>query len=193
MKHITERNAKRLLKKIQKKPYQIRFYRNATVEMQLAAVRGNGSAIQYIPNPPEIVQMAAVTNKPRSLKYIIHPSKKVQEHAMTFDITAIKYVDNPSEEFQRRAMNDWITRLIKHPSETIQQAFVKRLIHEKEQWEDQTQLRSWSPPDISELGELNEMCESVQLDAIKHFEEAIRYIKHPTEKAKLFHKMSWVL
>ena len=63
------------------KDYLLEFFKyieNPSIELQLAAVQQNGSAIQYIENPSEEVQLAAVQQNPHSIQYISNPSIEVQ-------------------------------------------------------------------------------------------------------------------
>jgi hypothetical protein len=101
-------------------------------ELQLAAVKQDGNAIQHIDNPSEEVQLAAVNKYGRAIYYIKHlnPSEEVQLAAMKKNGTAIEYIDNPSEEVQLAAVkqNGSAIKYIKHlnPSEEVQLAAVKQ-------------------------------------------------------------------
>ena len=88
------------------KDYLLEFFKyieNPSIELQLAAVQQNGSAIQYIENPSEEVQLAAVQQNPHSIQYISNPSIEVQLAAVQRNGFVIAYIKNPSTEVQLAA------------------------------------------------------------------------------------------
>lgn len=77
--------------------YNIQYIENPSEEVQLAAVEEDGYSIEYIENPSEEVQLAVVKKHPCAIKYITNPSEAVQLVAVTEERCAIKYISNPSE------------------------------------------------------------------------------------------------
>lgn len=73
-------------------------------EVQLAAVKQNGLAIDYIDNPSEEVQLAAVKQYGHAVECIDNPSEAVQLAAIKQGGTALVYIDNPSEAVQLAAV-----------------------------------------------------------------------------------------
>lgn len=66
--------------------------------MQLAAVKQDGRAIEYIKRPSEEMQLLAVSQNGSAIKYIDNPSEEVQLTAVSQDINAIGYIRNPCKE-----------------------------------------------------------------------------------------------
>ena len=66
-------------------------------EIQLKAVRRDGSYIQYIDNPSEQVQLEAVRQNGNVIKYIDNPSEEVQLEGIRQNSHAIFYTKNPSD------------------------------------------------------------------------------------------------
>ena len=67
-------------------------------ELQLAAVKQKGHAIQHITNPSEKVQLAAVKQDGYSLRYITNPSEELQLVAVEQNGHVIPFIINPSEK-----------------------------------------------------------------------------------------------
>ena len=63
---------------------------------QLAAVRRDGYAIEWIDNPSEAVQMAAVKQNGYAIGYISKPSEAVQMAAIQQDGYAIECIKKPT-------------------------------------------------------------------------------------------------
>jgi hypothetical protein len=72
-------------------------------ELQIAAVKKNGHAIQHIKNPSESVQLAAVEQDGYAIQYIKNPSESVQLAAVKQNGYAIQLIKNPSESVQLAA------------------------------------------------------------------------------------------
>jgi len=81
------------------------YYAELPEEVQMAAVKQDGYAIEYINNPSPEVQMAAVNQNPNAIEHIDNPSPELQMAAVTKDAFAIRYIDNPSPELQMAAVN----------------------------------------------------------------------------------------
>jgi hypothetical protein len=133
----------------------------------MAAVKNNGSAIEYIKNPSEKVQLAAVKNNGYAIRYIENPSKKVQLIAVTSHGPAIQFIKNPSENVQLAVVkNDGrMIQYIENPSEKVQLTVVKN---------NGRAIRYIENPS-----------EKVQLAAVKNNRLAIQFIKNPSEKVQL--------
>ena len=87
--------------------------KNPSEKVQLAAVKEDGCAIQYIKNPSEEVQLAAVNKHGYAIQYIENPSEAVQLAAVNQDGWAIQYIENPSEEVQLAAVKKrWYCNLL---------------------------------------------------------------------------------
>ena len=88
---------------------------NPSEEVQLAAVKINGSAIRHIVNkgivPSEEVQLAAVAEDGTAIKYIIAkgivPSEEVQIAAVAKDAYAILFIDKPTEKVKELHKKLW--------------------------------------------------------------------------------------
>ena len=93
---------------------------------QLASVKKDGSAIQYITAPSLAVQLAAVKQYCRSIKYIKDPSLEVQLEAVKQDGCVIKYIKDPHPEVQLAAVKEYgcLIYYIEDPSLEVQVAAV---------------------------------------------------------------------
>ena len=150
-------------------------------EVQVAAVRQNGRAIEHIDNPTEEVQLAAVTQNSYTIKYIIDkgivPSEQVQIAAVSNNGYAIRHIDNPSEEVQLAAVTEIVEAVIfiDNPTENVQLAIVN---------ENGGYIKY-----IIDKGIVPS--EAVQLAAVKQFRQVIKHIPNPSEKVKALHKKLW--
>jgi len=148
----------------------IKYMNNPTTAVQLAAVKQNGYAIEYIIKngiePSEAVQLAAVQRNGNVIEYISNPSEAVQLAAVQQDGTAIYYIKNPSEAVQLAAVqqNGIAIYYIKNPSEAVQLAAVKQ---------------NWNAIEY-----ISNPSEVVQLAAVQQDGTAIEYISNPTPKVK---------
>ena len=99
----------------------MKLFKYKTEEAQLAAVKQDGSAIQYIHNPSEKVQLEAVKQAGYAIAYIYNQSEKVQLTAVKQTGYAIQYIYNPSEEIQLEAVkqNGRVIQYIDSPSEKV--------------------------------------------------------------------------
>ena len=90
-------------------------------EVQIAAVKQNGWAIDFIKNPSPEVQMAAVKQNGEAIRCIENPSPEVQMAAVNQDGEAIIHIKNPSPEMQLVAVkqNGGAIRFIKNPSPLV--------------------------------------------------------------------------
>ena len=117
---------------IEKNPSYIRYFKNPTEEVQLAAVSIDGSsAIKYIKRPSEDVQIVAVNNWAANIRYIKNPSETVQMIAIDDWPNNIKYIKQPTETVQITAVSNasgsikYIIKAGITPSEDVQIAAVK--------------------------------------------------------------------
>ena len=96
--------------------------------VQIEAVKGNPTAIQYIDNPTEKVQLAAVEKNPHAILYIENPSEEVQLAAVQQDGNYIQTISNPSDKVALTAVNQsgYLIDAIDNPSEVVQLAAVKQ-------------------------------------------------------------------
>jgi hypothetical protein len=74
--------------------------KNPSVEVQMAAVKQNGHAIQFIKNPSVEVQMEAVRQNGYAIRHIKNPSVEAQMEAVKQHGNAIRHIKNPSVEVQ---------------------------------------------------------------------------------------------
>ena len=150
--------------------YAIQYIKNPSEEMQLAAVTQSGHVIRWIKNPSEAVQLAAVTENSYAIRCIENPTEKVQLIAVRQDGCAIEFIKNPSEAVQLAAVEQTglAIRDIKNPSEAVQLIAVKQ--------------DGWA------IQFIKYPSEAVQLAAVKQTGYAIRYIKNPTAKVKALAK-----
>ena len=141
--------------------------RQPTEEEQLAAVKQDGTAIEYIKNPTEEVQLAAVKQDGTAIEYIKNPSEEVQLAAVNNDGWAIYYIKNPSEDVQLDAVkqNGYAIQFIKNPSEEVQLAAIKQ--------------------NARAIEHIKNPSEEIQLIAINKNGLAIQFIENPTEKVQL--------
>ena len=81
---------------------------NKEEEVQLAAVKKYGWAIERIDNPSEKVQLAAIKQNGFAIQFIKNPSEKVQLAAVKKYGWTIQYIKNPTEKVQLAALeNEW--------------------------------------------------------------------------------------
>jgi len=111
-------NEKAQLAAVRRDGYAIEWIDNPSEAVQMAAVKQNGYAIGYISKPSEAVQMAAIQRNYRAIEYIDKPSEAVQMAAVRQDGWAIEYIDNPSEAVQLAAVqqNGRAIQFIKKPT-----------------------------------------------------------------------------
>ena len=83
----------------------IKYIKNPSEAVQLAAVKHNGYIINYIKNPSEDVQLAAIKRYGHHIQYIKNPSEAVQLAAVNQNGLAIYYINDPSEALQLAAVN----------------------------------------------------------------------------------------
>ena len=76
-----------------------------TEEMKLAAVNGNGYAIQHISNPSEEIKLAAVKQNGYAIEYINEPSDEVKLAAVKENGWAIQYIEDQPEEIKLAAVH----------------------------------------------------------------------------------------
>ena len=86
-------------------PWFIGYIKHPTVEVQLAAVKKDGSVIRDIKQPIKEVQMAAINENPDSLRYIEHPYPEVIVAAVKDDPRVIAFIKSPSKEIQKMAVD----------------------------------------------------------------------------------------
>lgn len=92
---------------IKEDPYEIRYIKNPSEEVQLIAVKGYGQAIEDIKDPSEIVQLEAVKKYSFAINYIKNPSELVQLESIKEDIYLIEYIKNPSELVQLEVVKNY--------------------------------------------------------------------------------------
>ena len=95
-----------------------------TEEMKLAAVNGNGYAIQHISNPSEEIKLAAVKQNGYAIQYMIDPSEEIKLAAVKDYGYAIKHIENPTEEMKLASVkeNGYAIEYIANASEEVQLA-----------------------------------------------------------------------
>ena len=154
-------------KMVEKDPFSIRYIKNPSEDVQLAAVKQDVDVIEYIQNPSEKVQLAAIKQGFWAIKYIRNPSEKVKLAAVQQSGYAIEYIKNPSEEVQLAAIQQLpqlITR-IKNPTEKVQLAAVQ------------------IDPQLIEY--IENPTEKVQLAAVEQDGNALKYIENPSLEVQL--------
>jgi DNA-dependent RNA polymerase auxiliary subunit epsilon len=108
---------------VKKYGHAIEYIKNPSEQVQLAAVQQNGHAIQHIENPSEEVQLAAVQQNGYAIKFIENPSEEVQLAAVQQFGHAIQHIENPSEEVQLAAVKKegYAIKFIENPSERVKE------------------------------------------------------------------------
>ena len=113
---------------VAKKNNTFALYYNPPIDLQLAAIKQNWRAIEYIKNPSKEVQSAAIEENLDAILYIENPSEEIQLAAVKQDGTAIFDIKNPSEKVKLAAVNQDgnAIKYIENPSEEVQMAAVKQ-------------------------------------------------------------------
>ena len=95
-----------------------------TGEIGLAAVKQDGTAIQYISDPSEEIKLAAVKQDGTAIQYISDPSEEMKLAAVKQNGTAIEYISNSTEEMKLAAVknNGLVIDYIVNASEEVQLA-----------------------------------------------------------------------
>ena len=161
--------------------YAIEFITNPSEEVQLAAVNQNGYVIGDITNPSEAVQLAATNGDGDAIQFIDNPSEVVQLTAVTKFGYAIHWIDNPSEKVQLAAVNQsggvigYIVNKGIVPSEEVQLAAVNR--------------NGDAIKYIISKGIVPS--EEVQIAAVTNSRYAFEYIDNPSEEVKALDKKRW--
>jgi hypothetical protein len=147
--------------------WAIEYIQNSSLRVQLAAVNQNGYAIEYIDNPSEQVQLAAVKQNGWAIEYIQNSSLEVQLAAVQQNGGAIGYIPNPVLEVQLAAVeqNGHAIYHIRNPGLQVQLAAVKQ-----NGWT----IRYIQNPSLE-----------VQLAAVLQYGGAIRYIPNPGLQVQL--------
>ena len=166
----------------------IKYIKNPSEAVQMAAVNQNGHTIQYIKNPTEAVQMTAVNKNGLTIKHIPNPGEAVQMAAVNKNGLAIGYISNPSEAVQLAAVNrnGFALRHIKNPSEAIQMAAVNHdgfAIGDIKNPSEDIQMAAVNQNGIS-IGSISNPSEAVQMAAVNQNGKAIKYIENPTPSVK---------
>ena len=109
-------------------PHMIKYIKNPSEAVQLAAVTENGNSIGFLKNPSEAVQVAAMNENIYAIQYIKNPKEFLQLLAVNHDGFCIQYIKNPSEQIQLEAVKQdgKSIRYIKQPSEQVQLESVKK-------------------------------------------------------------------
>ena len=99
---------------------------------QIEAVKRNGNAIRYIPNPSTEAQIEAVKQNEYAIQHISNPSPEVQLEAVKQYGNAIQWISNPSTELQIEAVkqNGDAIRFISNPSPEVQTEAVNNLLRQ---------------------------------------------------------------
>ena len=166
----------------------IKYIKNPSEAVQMAAVNQNGHTIQYIKNPTEAVQMTAVNKNGLTIKHIPNPGEAVQMAAVNKNGLAIGYISNPGEAVQLAAVNrnGFALKHIKNPSEAVQLAAVNHdgfaIEYIKNPTED-IQMAAVNQNGIS-IGNISNPSEAVQMAAVNQNGKAIKYIENPTPSVK---------
>ena len=150
----------------------------STEEYNLSAVTQDGYAIRDIKNPSEQVQLAAVKQNGLAIEWIIKkgitPSEQVQLAAVTQSKYALLFIKKPYEQVQLAAVKkyDDMIRFIKNPSEAV-----KLAASEAVQLTAVQQLGT-------AIRYIDNPSEAVQLAAVTQNDNAIKYIENPSEAVK---------
>ena len=90
------------------------FFSSVIDEFNLAIVKQDGRAIEFIDNPSKQVQLIAVKQNAFAIKYIIKkgiiPSEKVQLIAVKQNGLAITFIKNPTEKVKQLHQELWGNR-----------------------------------------------------------------------------------
>lgn len=111
----------KLLLKVSRQPYTIRFIENPSIAIQLAAIATNHLSLKYIKNPTddilkyfelqrtkcpyslilqhiedpaENLQLAAIKDRIDNIKYIKNPSRKVKDFVLNFSLFNLTSINN---------------------------------------------------------------------------------------------------
>lgn len=108
------------IKEIYRDPWNIRFIKNKTEELQQIAVKEDAYVIEYIKKTFESVQLIAVNINGHLIKFIKNPSETVQLAAIKQTPIAIRYIKTPCEAAQIEAVIQYpyMIRHIKDPFES---------------------------------------------------------------------------
>lgn len=159
-------NKEELKKRVIESPIVIRNIENPDEELQLIAVRKNGTTIKYIKNPSFDVKKEAVINNALSIEYIENPEEEIQVLAVTALWNSIKYINNPTENTIKAALDSkgWAIQYINEPSKEQMIIAVEK---------DYDSIKYIKNPPIE-----------VQLKAINNYWAAIKYINNPDLKVR---------
>jgi len=156
---------------------------------QLAAVRKNGYAIQYITNPSHEVQLAVVKQYGDAIQFITHPSPELQLAAVQQNGHAIKWFKNPSSEVQLAAVqqNGHSIYFIANPSPEVKLAAVKQngyAIQYITKPSHEVQLAAVQQDGYA-IQYITKPSHDVELAAVKQNGYAIKYITNPSHEVQL--------
>ena len=115
MYRINDLSIEEQIELIKEAPLNFRLIKNPSIEVQLIAIKNNGTYkpfIRYIKDPCLEVQLASVTHMGSIIRHIVNPCEEVQLAAVRDSASAIEYIDNPTEKVQIEA--------VKKDSEAIQ-------------------------------------------------------------------------
>jgi len=79
----------------------LKYVRNQTRAIMLAALDQTAFNIQYFKNPPEDIQMRAVQDNSRAIRYIDNPSPAVQWQAIDGRPENFKWIKKPTEQVKQ--------------------------------------------------------------------------------------------
>ena len=185
-------------------PEIIRYIKNPSERVMIEAVKKNGRAIKYIINPSEEVQLAALNNiisgirdsslEPYECAYLLSSidnrgglSERVQLEAVKTYGLAIRHIDSPSEEVQLAAVKQDGRAIMhinyNHDSPISEQVQIAALKQGSLNKRDVIEIMQFLTRDMNLHDQA--LSENVQLEALKHHLEAIKYIKNPSEQVKL--------
>lgn len=125
------------LKIIKRYGWCIKYIKNPTNEMRLAAIEYSigGAGIKYVDNPTDKEKLFAIKRNGWALTYIKNPTEEMKIEAVKEYPLMLQFIKNPSEEVQLEAFksngkiyqnNKNLIEYIKNPSERIQLEAVKQ-------------------------------------------------------------------
>jgi hypothetical protein len=88
----------------------------------MTAVKQNGMAIQYIPDPSEELQFIAVEQKPENVRYIKNPTQKIQTYVVEKSPREVLNIKNVTSETQLLALklDGQLINMFHNPSPEVQ-------------------------------------------------------------------------
>lgn len=85
---------------VKKQGSTLQYFKDTSDKVKLEAIKTNGWSIQYVTKPSDEMKELSIKRKPRAIKYIKNPSEKLQLLAVVQDGKAIAYIKNPTAKVQ---------------------------------------------------------------------------------------------